>query len=93
MKIVQILIKKVPPVNSEELVDLKNIESPVCLWWIGWFFPPGLDDQFGDYELQENSRPVIKKEVAMTPAGIGRGGGAPPTSQFSVGIGRGMLRG
>ena len=29
MKIVQILIK-VPPVNSEVLVDLKNIESPAC---------------------------------------------------------------
>jgi hypothetical protein len=29
MTIVQILIKKVPPVNSEVLVDLKNIESPV----------------------------------------------------------------
>jgi hypothetical protein len=30
MKIVQILIK-VPPVNSEVLVDLKNIESPdIC---------------------------------------------------------------
>jgi hypothetical protein len=27
MKIVQILIKKVPPVNSEVLVDLTNIES------------------------------------------------------------------
>ena len=30
MKIVQNLIK-VPPVNSEVLVDLKNIESPVIL--------------------------------------------------------------
>jgi hypothetical protein len=30
LKIVPILIKKkVPPVNSELLVDLKNIESPV----------------------------------------------------------------
>jgi hypothetical protein len=57
------------------------------------FFPPGLDDQFDDYDLQENCRPGIKKEVATTPAGIGCGGGAPPTSQFSVGIGRGMLRG
>ena len=28
MKFVQIL-RKVPPVNSEVLVDLKNIESPV----------------------------------------------------------------
>jgi hypothetical protein len=30
MKIIQILIKKkkIPPVNSEVLVDLKNIESP-----------------------------------------------------------------
>ena len=27
MKIVKILIKKVPPVNSEVLVDLKNIET------------------------------------------------------------------
>jgi len=57
------------------------------------FFSPGLDDQFGDFELQENSMPVLKKELTMTPAGIGRGGGAPPPSQFSVGIGRGMLRG
>jgi hypothetical protein len=29
MKIVQTLIKKVLPVNSEVLADLKNIESPV----------------------------------------------------------------
>jgi hypothetical protein len=28
MTIVQILIKKVPPVNSEVLIHLKNIESP-----------------------------------------------------------------
>jgi hypothetical protein len=28
MKIVKILIKKAPPVNSEVLVDLKNIETP-----------------------------------------------------------------
>ena len=54
--------------------------------------PPGLDDQFGDFELQENSMPVLKKEVATPPVGIGRGGGAPSPSQFSVGIGRGMLR-
>ena len=33
MKIVQLLIKKVPPVNSEVLVDLKNIESPACMPW------------------------------------------------------------
>jgi hypothetical protein len=34
MKIVPILIKKVPPVKSEVLVDLKNIESP---GWISYF--------------------------------------------------------
>jgi hypothetical protein len=36
MKIVPILIKKkkVPPVNSEVLVHLKNIESPVCITYI-----------------------------------------------------------
>jgi hypothetical protein len=28
MRFVQILIKKVPPVNGEVLVHLKNIESP-----------------------------------------------------------------
>jgi hypothetical protein len=31
MKIVQILIKKVPPVNSEVLVHQKNIESLGCI--------------------------------------------------------------
>ena len=30
MKIVPILIKKVQPVRSEVLVDLKNIKSPEC---------------------------------------------------------------
>jgi hypothetical protein len=60
---------------------------------LGNFILPGLDDQFGDFELQENSMPVLKKEVATPPVGIGRGGGAPSPSQFSVGIGRGMLRG
>ena len=34
LKIVQILIKKVPPVNSEVVVDLKNIESPEFSWFI-----------------------------------------------------------
>ena len=41
MKIVQVLIKKIPPVNGEVLVDLKNIESTVtvssfikCSFWV-----------------------------------------------------------
>jgi hypothetical protein len=32
--IVKILIKKIPPVNSEVLVDMKNIESPVVCYTI-----------------------------------------------------------
>jgi hypothetical protein len=39
MKIVPILIKKIPPVNRGVLVDLKNIESPVMPFFMFFQMP------------------------------------------------------
>ena len=58
MKIVQILIK-VPPVNSEVLVDLKNINTPgwVCRGWR--FHLTSVDTMFFDNYNLSSILPIL----------------------------------
>jgi hypothetical protein len=68
MRIVHILIKKSTSVNSEILVHLKNIESPV--WRIGgffffFFFFFFLEDRWGwgyreEYKLEKTIYKILK---------------------------------